>query len=176
MSACPRVCVHVYVCARVYVCVRVHVCVSSHGCWRVRECACTIIGADACPIGCLRVFWGALSTPRHDCLPVECRGAVAQFAGPCTFRDRVTSLSCACCRGASLGHPTPCHLRDYELEQEQALARAREREASGEIRQCNEGRWTFSMVDDDGEGNIKVCAEAGWVAVTQLPLLSSAPC
>lgn len=46
--------------------------------------------------------------------------------------------------------------RDYELEQEQALAKAREKEASGEIRQCNEGRWPFRLVDDDGEGNLQV--------------------
>ncbi len=55
--------------------------------------------------------------------------------------------------------PSPGDLRhtsDYELEQEQALAKAREREASGEIRQCNEGRYPFRFVEDDGAGNVQV--------------------
>lgn len=36
------------------------------------------------------------------------------------------------------------------------MERAREKEASGEIRQCNEGRWPFTMSDEDGEGNVVV--------------------
>ena len=48
---------------------------------------------------------------------------------------------------------------DYEKEQAEAIERAREREARGEIRQCNQGRWPFKMVDNDGEGNVKVRAE-----------------
>jgi hypothetical protein len=54
--------------------------------------------------------------------------------------------------------------RDEEREHAAALARAREREAAGEIRQCNEGRWHFSLVDDDGEGNVQVRV---WCTVTR---------
>ncbi|CAM9468839.1 unnamed protein product [Chrysoparadoxa australica] len=42
--------------------------------------------------------------------------------------------------------------RNFEEEQAKAVARAREREAEGIIRQCNEGKWEFSWDDDSHPG------------------------
>lgn len=43
--------------------------------------------------------------------------------------------------------------RNYAREQAEAVERTRQREAEGQVRQCNEGRWEFSVEDEDGEGN-----------------------
>jgi protein TilB len=44
--------------------------------------------------------------------------------------------------------------RDYAAEHAAAVEAARaKQEASGVLRQCNEGRWDFSLEDEDGKGN-----------------------
>jgi protein TilB len=42
--------------------------------------------------------------------------------------------------------------RNAAKEQAEAIERIRAREASGAIRQCNEGRWEFSLEEEDGHG------------------------
>lgn len=49
--------------------------------------------------------------------------------------------------------------RDYKAEHEQTLASVRAKEAEGKVRQTNEGRWEFSVEDNDGHGNctLRLC-------------------
>lgn len=44
-------------------------------------------------------------------------------------------------------------MRDYTAEHAARVEAERAREAAGRMRQCNEGRLEFSMVEEDGAGN-----------------------
>lgn len=43
--------------------------------------------------------------------------------------------------------------RNYEKEQNETVEKVRQHESEGHIRQTNEGRWEFTMEEEDGEGN-----------------------
>lgn len=43
--------------------------------------------------------------------------------------------------------------RDYNAEHVETVEKVRQREADGSVRQTNEGRWEFSVDDEDGKGN-----------------------
>jgi protein TilB len=44
--------------------------------------------------------------------------------------------------------------RDPKKEQVDVVGATRVKESAGHIRQCNEGRWIFELVDEDGKGNV----------------------
>jgi protein TilB len=46
--------------------------------------------------------------------------------------------------------------RDLEKEHAEAVAAVRAKEEEGGVRQCNEGRWQFSLDDEDGKGNMEL--------------------
>lgn len=46
--------------------------------------------------------------------------------------------------------------RDYEKEHAEAVERVRKAEEEGRVRQLNEGRWQFSLDDEDGHGNMEL--------------------
>ena len=43
--------------------------------------------------------------------------------------------------------------RNYDKEQKETVEHVRQQESEGHIRQTNEGRWEFSMEEEDGNGN-----------------------